>query len=263
MLPSPSPPITGGEGGTKRGSHEPITLGREFADCRDYVIRCFGQSTKRRDAQVIFKDGFSIIGKVNESVREIIYDSKSGRSFPIFSGQFFLDDNVRFIRFSPGSVQKVVELKPGEVKDPEKIVRVPVFSEPYEINSNWLFTNFGKWAENGERSVTVRIKTPKGEGNKVLTQKIGLLTPQYLHAYTIEHRWQLLYKTNEFTPEYVRALLLQVYSERKALKELKPAAKFLKIAAFCRRPAGSTKRRRNSTTSPRTFRTRRRKLRRC
>ena len=38
---------------------------------------------KRRDAIVIFKDGFFIKGKIDEQVKDVIYDSASGQSFPI------------------------------------------------------------------------------------------------------------------------------------------------------------------------------------
>src|SRR5438874_1545276 len=81
---------------------------------------------KMRDAMVIFKDGFYVKGKIDEQVREFIYDPASGRSFPILSGNFFIDDHVRKIKFSPTNVQKVSHLKVGDVKEPMQIWRIKI-----------------------------------------------------------------------------------------------------------------------------------------
>ena len=65
-----------------------------------------------RDALIIYRDGFALKGRVNEKAGLKFYDRESGRSFTIPSGEFFIDDFVRNILFTPGQVQKVIELKP-------------------------------------------------------------------------------------------------------------------------------------------------------
>ena len=88
----------------------------------------------RRDAIVIFKDGFAIKGKVNEKVSDVIFGfQESGRSFPIFSGQFFIDDFVRNVQFSPHQVTKVYQPKEGEVKQLMQIKRRDVLFQDRSI----------------------------------------------------------------------------------------------------------------------------------
>ena len=84
---------------------------------------------KQRDAHVIFKDGFVIKGKIEEQVRDTVFDSATGHAFPILSGDFYIDDHVRRIRFSPTNVDKVIQLKVGEVKEPMKIEHQDDFSD--------------------------------------------------------------------------------------------------------------------------------------
>jgi pimeloyl-ACP methyl ester carboxylesterase len=186
-------------------------------------------AAQRRDVNIIFKDGFSIKGKVSESVREFIYDPASGRSFSIPSGDFSIDDNVRNILFSPSHVHTVRQLKPGEIKEPIKIVRIKSILNSREIHSSWAYTSFSKWNEQGERTVTMQ----NGKGQPIyLKQKIGLLTPHYLFAVTDLYNWDLRYSAQEFGPELMRAILLNIFAEKKDLKTLKPAEKYLQIAAF-------------------------------
>ena len=185
-------------------------------------------AAQRRDVNIIFKDGFSIKGKVSESVREFIYDPASGRSFSIPSGDFSIDDHVRSILFSPSHVHTVRQLKPGEIKEPMKIVRKKSVLQSREIHSSWLYTGFGKWTEKCERTVTMQ----SGKGTIKLTQQIGVLTPQYVYAVTDLYDWDLRYSTQEFGPELIRAMLLNIFAEKKELKTLKPAEKYLQIAAF-------------------------------
>ena len=65
-----------------------------------------------------------------------------------------------------------------------------------------------------------------------MKQKVALLTPQYLKAITETYAWDQMYFTDEFGPELTRKILLQVFSERKDLKELREGEKYVQIAAF-------------------------------
>ena len=182
-----------------------------------------------RDVTVIFKDGFAIKARVGENVGEVIIDKVSGRPFPIMSGKFFLDDHVRSILFSHSQVSKIVQFKPGEVKEPMAIVRIPRISQPYPAYETWEYTGYGTWNEMGER--TAQVKSVKGD-LPPLNQKIAVLTTHHFLAVTERYKWDPMYFTQEFDPELVRKILLQVFSEKKDLKDLKAAEKFARIAAF-------------------------------
>ncbi|MBI1830298.1 MAG: hypothetical protein HYR84_02470, partial [Planctomycetes bacterium] len=190
---------------------------------------------KQRDAIVIYKDGFYIKGKVEERVGTVIYDRESGRAFPLPSGEFTIDDHVRKIMFSPTHVQKVIQLKEGEIKEPMKIQRIKSVYQPREIHSSWEYTNFGKWDDKCERKITMRtqpsMKFPGG-GTITIDQKIGLLTPQYLFAVSMDYKWDLAYATREFEPELMRNMLLRIFNEKKEFKVLKPGERYLQVAAF-------------------------------
>jgi pimeloyl-ACP methyl ester carboxylesterase len=189
-----------------------------------------------RDAMVIFKDGYYIKGKIDEQVREYIYDPKSGQSFPILSGDFFIDDHVRKIKFSAGNVQKVVHLKAGDVKAPMRIERIQVIPKlKDDILSSWHYVGFSKWTGAGERTVSLKTppssKFPQG-GNIEVKQKFALFTPHHLFAYSSNYNWELRYFASEFSPEEMREMLLKVFEEKKDLKTLPKGQKFLEIARF-------------------------------
>ncbi|MBM3996054.1 MAG: hypothetical protein FJ303_18170 [Planctomycetes bacterium] len=190
---------------------------------------------KQRDAIVIYKDGFYIKGKIEERVGTVIYDRESGRAFPLASGEFTIDDHVRKIMFTPTHVQKVIQLKEGEVKEPMKITRIKSIFQPREIHATWEFSNFGKWSDSCERTVTMRtqpsMKFPAG-GTITIEQKIGLLTPQYLFAVSDTYKWDLSYATREFEPEMIRGMLLRAFKELKQFKGLKEGDRYLQVAAF-------------------------------
>jgi hypothetical protein len=186
---------------------------------------------KPREVHVLYKDFFIIRGKVAEGIRDVIYDSASGKSFPIPSGKFSIDDHVRTIMFSPAQVLKVIEPESGKVKEPMKIWRIKLANQSLDLNSNWVFTKFGQW-ENCDRTLSVQIRTPKGESSMTMTQKIAMLSPRYLMAFTVDYKWDLRYATQEFSPETVRGMILHVFNEKKELRNVKPVDKFLQIAGF-------------------------------
>ncbi len=185
----------------------------------------------RRDVVVIFKDGFDIKGKLEETVRDWITDKDSGRSFPVFSGNFFINDYVRKIQFSPHQVTKVYQPKDGELVEPIQVKRRDIYRQDYQILAEFEFHHFPKWSDTGDRTVTV-FNNGKIKGFIYMKQRIELLTPQFLMAVTEKYEWNQMYFTDEFGPELTRKILLQIFSERKELKELKDSQKFLEIANF-------------------------------
>lgn len=180
----------------------------------------------RRDAHVIFKDGFHIKGMVNESVREVIWDRASGRPFPIFSGNFFLDDKVRDILFSPSQVHEVKQ--PPEYKPPMKFVRRDRYYQPRDLLAKWEFS-FGKWTDAGERSIQVSV--PGGKSLEI-KQRIEMVTSNYMVGVSQDYKWNMLYFTEEFGAEKTRKIVLQIMSEIKPYKDWEQPAKLLELAKF-------------------------------
>jgi pimeloyl-ACP methyl ester carboxylesterase len=190
------------------------------------------QAIKKRDAIVIYKDGFYIKGKINEQVRDVIFDRASGQSFPILSGDFHVDDIVRRVYFSPTHVMKVEQYKPGEIKEPMQIMRRKGLYQPRELHATWTFEGITKFSEKGARTVTFRAKTNKGEGLVEINQEIVILSPRYLHVASEMYNWNLMYFPQELGPDIIRPTLAQVYNEVPALKAKQPGQKALEIAGF-------------------------------
>jgi len=182
-----------------------------------------------RNTTIIYKDGFVLKGKVTESVREVIYDSASGKPFSIPSGNFAVDDYVRNLVFSPTNVQKVMQFKPGEVKPPTQILRFKSVFQPREIHAKWEFAGYSSWTDSGEREAN--YKANAGQPLKMI-QKFGLYSPQFMKAVTFDYAWDLMYFPQEFEPEHIRKMLIKVFNEKPDLKKLDDAQKYLQIAAF-------------------------------
>jgi predicted esterase len=187
------------------------------------------QSKKRLDHIVIYKDGFFLKGRVGEKVGEVIYDEKSGQSFPIPSGEFFLDDFARTIYFSHSQIQKVLPL---ESNAPKPIVRFHWSTQSKAILSQFMFESFSKWTNKGERTVRVDNQTKGRGGYFDMAQKVRVITPQYIKAVTIGYEWEFVYLTQEFGPELTRSIVLQAQSELKEFKEMNPAQRYLELAKF-------------------------------
>ena len=70
------------------------------------------QAQARKEAVIVFKDGFYLSGKVVEK-KDYIIDPATGRSFtiPLAGGLINLDDGVRRMYFIPGQLQAVEEKK--------------------------------------------------------------------------------------------------------------------------------------------------------
>lgn len=195
------------------------------------LLPLIASAQQRRDVVVIYKDGFHFKGKVEEGIREVIYDSKSGKAFPIPSGQFSIDDHVRKIMFSPTHVKEVIQLKQGAVKEPMLIKRFNSYYQSRDLLEAFKYERFSEWGENCERTVDV-FNDGRKKGYIKMTQKIGLLTPQYIVAITEDYRWNLVYATQEFGPEKSRKMLWHIFNEKKDLKALPEGQKYLEIARF-------------------------------
>ncbi|MSU78146.1 MAG: alpha/beta hydrolase [Gemmataceae bacterium] len=181
-----------------------------------------------RNAHVIFKDGYTIKGMVNEKVREVLFDSKSGRAFPILSGDFFLEDHTTSVMFSSGQVQKVIPIQAGQIKEPIRITRFTNISQLYQIYPDWVFPTTGVWDDKGDRVINATTRS----GPKAVNQKIAVLTSQQIFARSEKYQWDLGYYTQEFDPTNLRKIIMHVFNEKKDLKVKKDGEKFILIGQF-------------------------------
>ena len=181
----------------------------------------------RRDARIIFKDGFFIHGKVYEATAKQIFDSASGQAISIMSGNFYIDDDVRSIMFSQAHVLKIEDHKDSApVSKP--YVRLRPFDQTKAIDSTWSVDGFGPWSDAGDRTTEVNT----GTGRKSMTQRIAWMTPRFFVAPTIDYKWNMRYFTQELEPERARTFLLNLFKTLPGYKDMKPPQKFLKIAGF-------------------------------
>jgi pimeloyl-ACP methyl ester carboxylesterase len=184
-----------------------------------------------RDAIVILKDGFVAKGRVLQK-QDVIYDP-TGAMFRIpAAGSFlYLDDHVRRMHFTPGQIQEVIPLKPGDKKEqmqfkkatPSRSGSPILFSGEYESISDWNT----KW----ERVIKARA----ANGMLNIRQRIALLTPHQIQGYTITYNWTFSYLTKEWGPDMIRSLLVKHFSEKKEMKEpekRKQIAMFLEQAGW-------------------------------
>ena len=198
--------------------------------CALLLVTTVADAQGKRDAIVIYKDGFVVKGQVQEQVREVIYDSASGQPFVIPSGNFHIDDHVRKIYFSPANVQKVFQFKAGEIKPPMKIVRFERVFQNLKIGESFRFDKIPWWDEKGERFVQV-FNTATNRPIE-MQQRIGIITSSYVTAATIDYEWNLVYFTSEFGPDHSRKIILSILDKEKKYATLKDGQKYLMIASF-------------------------------
>src|SRR5262249_26328402 len=108
---------------------------------------------QKKEALIIFKDGFLISGKVVEK-RTILTDPASGQSvsIPVTGGLITLDDVVRRIYFIPGQLQEVLEQKNPAGKDLMEFRRGAALSAGKVIYPDWTLESHTPWNNKWERT---------------------------------------------------------------------------------------------------------------
>src|SRR5438105_2079853 len=111
----------------------------------------------RKEAVIIFKDGFSLSGRVVEK-RDFIIDPVAGQSItiPLSGGLINLDDRVRRMFFIPGQLQEVLEKKTVE-RDFLDLRRYANTSVPDKILPGWQVESATPWNSKWERSLKVHV----------------------------------------------------------------------------------------------------------
>lgn len=158
------------------------------------------------DGYIIFKDGFSIHGKVIQQ-KQFEIDPASGTAYVIPSptGFTFIDDDVRRVYFPPGQIAETVRLKPGELqKDQILLTRNPIGLKKPVLLPKWRFETlppFDKW---WEREVKVSTVT----GLFPMHQRIVQLSPTRMRIRSKTHEWEMNFLTSEIQFDELTKLLV-------------------------------------------------------
>src|SRR5262249_44513968 len=119
-------------------------------------------------------------------------------------GFYFVDDGVRYIRFSPAQVQEVK----GQPSVPADLVLSGKYIDSLGLSKSMppvrSIVKTGDWDAKWNRDVT--IKGPNG--NVAMRQNLGLLTPHTarIDSFT-KYTWSSFYFTKELGPSMVQSLL--------------------------------------------------------
>jgi pimeloyl-ACP methyl ester carboxylesterase len=197
---------------------------------------CWAALGGRADGQqlFVFKDGFSIEGRVKEA-KTYIVDPATGASFSVPANKpHWIDDGVRNIYFSPFQLQDAIPDMPKKADQLKFNLGTPGqrFDMPYqwEIDSpvGW---NEG-WNDKWERTVTLSVA---GKKRVEVKQRITALTPELLRIDAYERKWTVYFKTSECDPQMLRALVMSHVGkdpEKKDIDKRAAAYKFLLQAGF-------------------------------
>jgi pimeloyl-ACP methyl ester carboxylesterase len=157
---------------------------------------------------IIFKDGFTLHGRVRE-LKEFVTDDTSGQSFLVTKGVFLLDSDARLVGFSQhhvppeGVIDKDVVSETDSIKFEQKSLRT---GRPmYPILQVGSAT---EWTADWNRKLPMRVNfgTP-GVGDMSVEQRLAVLTPQYLRVDGTKYNWTSFYRLGEFDPATIRSLL--------------------------------------------------------
>jgi pimeloyl-ACP methyl ester carboxylesterase len=178
----------------------------------------------RKEGIIIFKDGFSLSGKVVEK-RDYIIDPVAGQSItiPLSGGLINLDDIVRRMYFIPGQLQEVLDKKNID-RNLIELRRFANTSQPDKILPGWQVESFTPWNSKWERNLKVHVvrTVPNYYSGYIkggMDQRIVRANPQFLHIQTLKYDWDLYHLTREFSPEEIRGLLTGYFSDKKNLKD--------------------------------------------
>ncbi len=188
----------------------------------------WGQS--RKEVVAVFKDGFSVYGKVVEK-RDFIVDKATGVSVtvPVAGGLTNLDDIVRQIYFVPSQLQNVEDKKVTE-ENYLNLGRYFSIIRPQPLQPNWQIVAFPDFDAKWERTLKVRVTNP--DGTFPITQRIVRLTPQFMYIQTIKYDFDQFFLTRELGLPEVRVLVKSYLSDKKEYKDWKDWDKRKFVALF-------------------------------
>src|SRR5713226_5147172 len=151
---------------------------------------------------VIFKDGFTLQGRVRQETTTI-FEGDAVLSMP--KGFFFVDDEVRRIYFSPKQA-----LDP-EDKDPNRGADAIVLKSAFYRSTSFRlpagqYAGFTPWDEKWNRVMTIESPS-RGRGR--IDQPLSVLTPYSARVDARHYNWTAHYLTKELDPDAVRETLVK------------------------------------------------------
>ncbi|MCI0377900.1 MAG: hypothetical protein L0215_09855 [Gemmataceae bacterium] len=183
-------------------------------------------NAQRKEALIIFKDGFYLSGKLMEE-KSFITDPATGASITIPKPNSLvnLDDWVRRTYFIPGQLQDILDKKHIET-DEIVLKRWGISTAGGQILPGWLFESVSPWNDKWERSIKINVtKGPSAGQSFNIVQRIVRLTPQHMFIQAIQYNLDMFQLTKELGPELALDLLYKYYKigkiEKKDEKDLK------------------------------------------
>ncbi|MCI0639099.1 MAG: hypothetical protein L0Y72_28260 [Gemmataceae bacterium] len=167
---------------------------------------------QRKEALIIFKDGFYLSGKLMEE-KSFITDPVSGASITIPKPNSLvnLDDWVRRTYFIPGQLQDILDKKHIET-DEIVLKRYGISTAGGQILPGWLFDSVSAWNDKWERSIKINVtKGPSAGQSFNIDQRIVRLTPQHMFIQAIRYNLDMYHLTKELGPELTLDLLYKYY----------------------------------------------------
>jgi predicted esterase len=173
---------------------------------------------QRKEALIVFKDGFYLSGKVVEKRDFILDPSGVSVTIPLSGSLINLDDMVRRMYFIPGQLQEVLEKKQIE-RDLMVLKRYANTSRADAILPGWQVESFSPWNAKWERSLKVHVTRKDGNRYLNMDQRIVQVTPHFMHIQTLKYNWDLFHLTKEMGVEGMRPLLSSYFAEKKEIKD--------------------------------------------
>src|SRR5262245_58730242 len=178
------------------------------------------------EATVIFKDGFTIKGKLIQQRDFIIDPSGASIVIPKDGSPLYLDDDIRMIHFSVSQVQDAIPTKKGETRrDLITIHKQNPTNRKDVLLPGWYPEKYSQWNDKWERTLTVKTPT----GRLEMTERIIHLTPWHTYIMNTRYRSDTMYLTKELPPQFILDLVSKYYAGQKEMKELD---RRLQIARF-------------------------------
>ncbi|MFO0965846.1 MAG: hypothetical protein U0793_09725 [Gemmataceae bacterium] len=183
-----------------------------------------------KEGLILFKDGFSLQGKVVE-MRDLIIDPATGASFPVPAGGLclYLDDGVRRVFFAPTQLDRVVPRKDKELID-RMVLGLPRWKGVKPFLPGWSLEEVGEWNSKWQRSLRFSVTTSTRPLE--MEQRIVLMSNYQIQIETRHYHWNIAYFTREWGAEKVRTFIWDFMKEQKAYKDKDELDKRLDIARF-------------------------------
>src|SRR5262245_27591649 len=143
------------------------------------------------EATVIFKDGFTIKGKLIQQKDFVIDPSGASIVIPKDGSPLYLDDDIRMIHFSVSQVQDAIPTTKGETR--RDLITIhkqdPIRTRTSVLLPGWYLEKYSDWNDKWESTLTVKTPT----GRLEMTERIIHLTPWHTYIMNTRYRSDTMY----------------------------------------------------------------------